>query len=392
MPLSESIRVLHVTEASNAGVGAHVLDLMEGLAPHGVDAHLAYSPNRVDDHFRDRLEQLPRKSCSAIVMKRAPHWSDVAASRAIQQCIDRYGPFDVIHAHSTKAGGLCRVGRIPSRAKVIYTPHGIYSMNPSANGMARRLVRAAERNLADRCHAVIAVSPEEQRHMTDIGIPEEKIKMIANGLKPIQWPSRHQARQELGIDQRAIVFGFLGRLASQKNPLLLIRAFSLIKDVDPSMRLAIVGIGPLEAKCRELAKALHLEGRIDWLGFKTAQQTMPAFDVFVIPSNYEGMPYVMMEAVSLGLPVIATRVGGTSLGIDQGFNGFVVPLNEPQEMAEAMRTLLNPRLRQAMSDAARIKSAEFCYDLMVQRIVEVYFQSLNRDVTKPLTPEAVPLS
>ena len=192
------------------------------------------------------------------------------------------------------------------------------------------------------------------------------------GLRPIQWKTKTEVRNNLEMDSASFVFGFLGRLAKQKNPQMAIRCFAMIASEHPQSRLAMVGTGPLEDDCRRLAVELDVDDRIDWLGFRTANETMPAFDAFLMPSRYEGMPYVMMEAISLGLPVIATKVGGTSLGIDDGDNGFVVPIGDDRAFGNAMNRLLNQCDRVAMREAALKKAETFSVRLMAERTSNAY--------------------
>ena len=379
MLTTNRIKTLHVTEASNAGVGGHVLDLVEGLPKVGCDVHLVYSPRRTDEFFQNRLKQIPNVELTTISMRRGPHWSDLRAARELHQVIRDHGPFDIIHAHSTKAGGLCRTGKIAKEAKIVYTPNGIFSMNPLSNPLASRIVRVAEKRLARKGDRIIAVSPEEEQHMLEIGLPSEKIRMVPNGLRAIEWQDRQTVRNQLNLCQKSLVFGFLGRLAPQKNPLLLIRAFARVRFEPGQVRLAIVGTGPLEDEAKSLADELGISSHIDWLGYKTAPESMPAFDVFVMPSRYEGMPYVMMEATSLGLPVVATKVGGTSLGIDDGKNGFVVPLEDEVALADALQKLIDDEnLRSDLSEGALVKAASFSVDLMVQRTLQIYDECLER--------------
>ena len=372
------MRILHVTEASNAGVGGHIIDLMEGQPEQNCEVHFAYSPRRVDDYFQKRIETLPLDLLTQIPMRRLPHWSDIAASKAILRCIHEHGPFDIIHAHSTKAGGICRIGTIKTQASIVYTPNGIYSMNMTSNAVLRRAIQFVECRLAKQSDAIVAVSPEEQQHMVRIGLPADRIHMVPNGLRPISWPSRASVRMQLGIPEDQLLFGFLGRLVAQKNPQLLLRAFAIVKDI-PAIRLVIVGVGDLESDCRQLARELKIEDQIYWLGYRTAPEAMPAFDVFMMPSRYEGMPYVMMEALSLGLPVVATPVGGTSLAIQNDENGFIVPFDSPEAMANAMRSLSKDNIRATMSTAALHKSRDFSVDLMVERTNDIYQIALQKN-------------
>ncbi len=260
----------------------------------------------------------------------------------------------------------------------MYTPNGIFTMNPTLGRWMRFAVRAVERTLANRSAAVIAVSPEEQQHMLQIGFPVDRVHVIPNGLRQVDWPDRRQVRQAFGYSDEHVVIGFLGRLATQKNPLLMIEAFSRLRG--GASRLALVGTGPLESAVRRLAVRRGVFDRIDWLGYKTAAQIMPAFDIFVMPSQYEGMPYVLMEAVSLGIPTVATRVGGASLSVDHRRNGLLVAPGEAEELAQAIQGLVdNSQMRADFSAAAREKSRQFAVERMVLGTLELYWKVARRN-------------
>lgn len=387
MSMSERrLRVLHITEAALAGVGGHMLDLAEGLPQLGCDVHVLYSARRIDEMIANRLPDLSNVSVEEIEMRRGPHPSDLHAKKAIISYIHRHGPFDIIHAHSTKAGGLARLKSICKFAKVVYTPNGIFTMNPTVGIISFQLAKTIERILGHRSDAIVAVSPEEEQHMLDIGLPRDKVEMIANGLRSIQWRGQAEVRNENQLSEDEFIFGFVGRMAPQKNPLLLLKAFARLQPNDRPLRLAMVGTGPLEHDARQLATGLGIADRVSWLGYKTAEQSMPAFDVFVMPSQYEGMPYVLMEAVSIGMPVVATKVGGTSLSIEHRRNGLVVPLENPEELARSLQRLVDsPDLCAEFSSTAIEKSAEFSVDRMVRKTFQLYCKLLGRDVhSEPL--------
>ena len=374
----DALRVLHVTEAACAGVGGHVLDLVEGLPRHNCELHLIYSPDRIDEPFQARVSDNQVAKFFTINMRRAPRLHDFQLARRIKSYIQQHGPFDVIHAHSTKAGGLTRFPFFSFQSKNVYTPNGIFTMNPTLGSIPRFIAKRIELTLARKSHAIIAVSPEEKQHMLEIGLPASKVKMIANGISQRDWPSKQVTRHELGLDPSAIVIGFLGRLANQKNPTLMIEAFARLHAAN-NVRLVMVGTGPLEKHCRQLSERLGLESRIDWLGFKTAEQAMPAFDVFVMPSQYEGMPYVMMEAMSIGLPIVATQVGGTSIGIEDGVNGFVVPRSDSDTLATRLQHLIdNQQTRLGFSEASKQRAMQFSVAQMVIRTRELYDSLLSR--------------
>ncbi len=351
-----------------------MLDLAEGLKQRGCENHLIYSDRRLDTSFADRLAKFSGEQSLSVSMRRMPHWSDFHARNQIVRYIAKNGPFDIIHGHSTKAGGLTRLKQIARSAKVVYTPNGIFTMNPTNGAVVSMAARWIEKWLANRSAAIIAVSPEERDHMRNIGLPANQVHFIPNGLRAIAWPAKTQVRKVLGIADDVVTIGFLGRLASQKNPLLMIEAFSRLRSIgDERVRLLMVGDGPLQSKARKLADQHGVSDRIDWLGYRTAQQSMPAFDVFVMPSRYEGMPYVLMEAVSSGIPIVATRVGGASMSIDHGSNGYLVPTEDPAALADAIQKLVDqPSLRSEFSAAALKKSAEFAVEKMIERTHQLY--------------------
>lgn len=374
-----NLKILHITEAACAGVGGHMLDLAEGLDQLGCENHLIYSEHRVDESFRGRAANFSKHRKMALAMRRMPHWSDVKAKTKIGRYIKEHGPFDIVHGHSTKAGGLTRLKGVARGAAVVYTPNGIFTMNPTNGRFVSAFARKVELWLAQKCAAIIAVSPEERNHMLSIGLPPNRIHFIPNGLRSIAWPNREQVRRNLGLAEHVLAIGFLGRFASQKNPLLMIEAFARIRSPnDRPLRLLMVGDGPLTAQTRELANKLRVADRIDWLGYRTAQETMPAFDIFTMPSRYEGMPYVLMEAVTNGIPVVATQVGGASLSVDHGRNGFLVPPENADDLATALQQLVDqPVLRADFAVACRKKSAEFAVDKMIARTFELYCEILG---------------
>jgi glycosyltransferase involved in cell wall biosynthesis len=174
------------------------------------------------------------------------------------------------------------------------------------------------------------------------------------------------------------VVGFLGRLSPQKNPLLLVDAFAKLAPRHPDAMLAIAGDGPLEAEAREAERALGLTGRIVWLGFRRPVDVMPGFDVFALPSRYEGLPYVLLEAVAAGLPIVSTPVGGSETVIDNDGNGIITAAT-PEDFAAGLGRLLGDRaLRHRMAASAREKAGQFTITRMVDRTLDVYASACER--------------
>lgn len=176
-----------------------------------------------------------------------------------------------------------------------------------------------------------------------------------------------------GIRSKRVVY--LGRLEPEKNPLLLLEAFARFEKEYPEYQLEYYGAGSLEEELRRRAKELRIEGKVVWHGFRQdAKQRITDAGMFVLPSNYEGISNAMVEALAMGLPVIATDcpIGGAASYIHDGENGLLVPIKDAEKMAEAMKRLAGePGLAAKLSENARRLRDECPVDKVADRLLEI---------------------
>lgn len=155
----------------------------------------------------------------------------------------------------------------------------------------------------------------------------------------------------------------VGRFNEQKNFQLLIKAFSIVTKELPEYKLVIYGTGPTQSKCIELAEKLRISDKIVFAGFtNNIKEKIRKSALFVLPSDYEGIPNALMEAMALGIPCVATdcRGGGAKLLIGNNKNGIIVSPNSPGEMATAMQDVLtNKTLSRQLSQNGAIYMKEF---------------------------------
>jgi glycosyltransferase involved in cell wall biosynthesis len=382
------LRVLMVVESAAGGTGRHVLDLCDGLIARGCEVHLIHSTRRIDQPFRDRLTTIKGLHHQGLPLRTCPHPADLAATLAIRRYLQTLGPFDAAHGHSSKGGALARLAALGLRPRVpaFYTLHGLIMMDPGLPCYKSLVYSAVELGLGLATSRIIAVSPEESRAATRMGLGRSKVTLIPNGIGPQQLTPRLEARHTLGIDTErdrdATVIGFVGRLVSQKAPDTLLKAFATTAQVAPGARLAMVGSGPLEPTLRKLTLQLGIVNKVLWLGERDARTVLAGFDVFALPSRKEGLPYVALEAMVAGLPVVATQSAGVEILIDPGVSGAVVPTDDPSSMALALIGLVNdPNRRLAYSHAARQRAARFTVDAMVDRTLETYLSAVSMTKT-----------
>ncbi len=373
-------RVLLVLEASG-GAGRHVIDLARGLSGMGHEVHLVYSGTRMDQRFANEIKMAATMRHIRIDMRRAPHPSDLLAIKRLRAYLARFGPFEIVHGHSSKGGALARLAAIGQHAIRVYTPHAFRTVDPSLNPLLGLTYRGIERLLYQITDGIILVSEEEREHAIACGLSTDKLFVVHNGIQPVNSPKRGEVRKRLGLNDNNVYLGFVGRFVPQKDPKRLISAFASLASRFPDLCLLMVGDGPLAPKLYQLVERLGLNGRIRWLDNEYGPDIMPAFDIFVMPSLYEGFPYVLVEAAATGLPIVATPVGGTRALIREGVNGFIV--DNFENLAQTIARLVeDPLLRRKMGEASRQIAGAYTVENMVIQTCAVYEELLSRRVAK----------
>lgn len=237
------MRLMLVTEPSGGGSGRHVIDLAMGLKARGHEVCLVYSPVRSEARFEAEAADLGLWRLESIPMARAVGPGDAKSAAALRQLIRAHGPFDVLHAHSSKAGALLRTVA-PANAARVYTPHALRTMDPTLGKVGRLVYGGIEWSLARfLSDAIIAVAPEEARHAEDVGFPKDSLHTVVNGVDAGPPVDRAAVRASLGLDATAIVVGFVGRLCEQKDPLKFVKAVRIAQARDSRIRGVMLGDG-----------------------------------------------------------------------------------------------------------------------------------------------------
>ena len=206
----------------------------------------------------------------------------------------------------------------------------------------------------------------------------DKLSTIYNGVDLARFSETHpeKIRKEFNIPDHVPVVGTVGNLSHKKGIPYLLDAIGLIVLAYPNAKFLLVGQGPLEEEMKE--KAIHVAARqqIIFTGPRSdIPDLMSAMDIFVLASLFEGLPNVLLEAMALGKPVVATKVGGIPELIESKGDGILVPPQDPEELAKAVLTLLeNPAKAKAMGErgAEKIKN-HFLLDRMIDQYDHLYY-------------------
>ena len=369
------LRIALVVEAAGGGVAVHIADMVRGLrAIGGIEIHLIVPQGaRLDAAVINEEVVAQCDTFHRLPMHRSIGGSDVVAFAQLFRRLRVINPH-IVHSHSSKAGALARLCIGPW--KQVYTPHAVYTLNPYLPRAQRRFYGLIERFLGVlRSDRVIAVSVDEARHLQEVlRIPAKRVETIFNGIPAAALMPRVDARAALGLPHDAVVVGFVGRLDFQKGVDRLARIAQSMLDRKLN-QVVFAAIGPGDFVAAAGMSAENIPANLRVLGLiPQARRYFSAFDIFALPSRYEGFPYVALEAVAAGIPIVSTRVSGAAELIDAEQSGLAVPNEEDTSLfADAIAALVqDPHAREYMSRNCERAAQRFSCSAMLERTVDLY--------------------
>ena len=352
------MRIALVTEASSGGVGRHVDLLARGLRDLGEAVEVFFSPHRSAPWFQRNLAQAGVPTAEVDIYRRVG-LHDLRSLVDLRRRLSAGEPFDVIHGHSSKAGALVRA--LPASMGLrVYSPHAFVTLDDSLPRPVRLGYELAERCLARRTDLLLATSKDERRESLRLGYDPKRVLLVANGIDPPDFMDRQAARAELLIPAGAVCLGFIGRFTAQKRPLRLLESVRALP-ADLPIHVAMIGSGELAQEVTGAIAAYGLGSRVTVHGSDVAWRYMSAFDLLLMTSAYEGMPYVLIEALHAGLPIITDPIGGVEELVRHGCNGFVAPKGAAVDTLarHVLALATDSELRTAMGAQSLAMSAVF---------------------------------
>lgn len=378
-PRTGPIRILQVLEATIGGTKRHLLDLCALLDPEQFHITVACPTIRSEPHgdtsfVSDLLEA--GISVEPVPLVRRIHPIEDARSLWKLIRIVRRGRYDIIHAHSSKAGFIGRQAALfDSRARVVYSPHGFYFLN-FENRFKLTVFKFIERLAGLSTDMLIALSRgEREAALREKIVAPKRLQLIENGIAQVANVPRNEARSLLGVAQDIPVVGTISRFTPQKAPMDIIEAVASLIQGRSNLQFLWFGDGELRQEVEAEIARRGLGANIRLLGYRSdARSLLPALDVFILASRWEGLPYTIMETMDAGVPVVATDVIGTQDFIDSGRNGVLIPPGYPGRLASAVNDLLTRPEYAVMiaNNAASDVGSRFNRAEMVRRTAAAY--------------------
>lgn len=254
--------------------------------------------------------------------------------------------FDIVHTHSSKTGVLGRLAAKLAKVPVIvHTVHG-FPFDSTKNKILRGIYALLELAGALVSDKIICLHEDDKNIcIKKLGIPDNKIEVLRNGVDlcrffPADSSSKNSIKQELGISENQLVVGMIGRLWEQKNPHALISsAIDLLQNRDDVVFL-FIGEGELESELK--LRARSYDKHIRFLGWRNdTERILRVFDIFCLPSKWEGMPLAIIEAMASGLPCVVSDIPGNKHLIEHGKNGSLFSLLRETELTPCLSELLD---------------------------------------------------
>jgi glycosyltransferase involved in cell wall biosynthesis len=336
-----------VLQPQDGGVAAHVLQLAAGLTRRGWQVEVATPPaSSIAEPLREAGVPVHE-----LALVRDPGRADLAAVRALR-ALDREHGYGLVHGHSSKAGALVRAA-LPDSRRLLYTPH-CFAFAARFDRVRRLAYRAIEQAAVPRSAAIVAVCDWERREAAQLWGAEPRVHRIPHGVGACG--GAEPDPQLVAFKGDRPLAGMVSVLRPQKDPLFAIRAVArLAASGRLPGRFAIVGNGPIEGEVRDEIDRLGVHEHVRWFPYGGAVDPyLAALDLFVLPSAWEAMPLSLLEAMSCGLPILATGVGGTPEVVTDGVTGRIVPHGDELELAVVLRELLSDAgLRARLGAAGR---------------------------------------
>ncbi|MCL5104503.1 MAG: glycosyltransferase family 4 protein [Armatimonadetes bacterium] len=263
---------------------------------------------------------------------------------------------DVTHTHLSTASLL---GALAAKLAGIPSVAHVHGLNSAA--------------CFKRSSLVIAVSKAVKRHLCAQGLPENRVRVVHNGVdmdKFFPMPI-DDVKREQGFDPETPIFGVFGRLSSEKGQRVAIEAFALLLKDAPTARLILTGDGNDRPALEDLVRSLGIEARVRFVGFvPDIRGLIAACDAVIVPSLKEGFGLVAVNAMAMERPVVATTVGGLPEIVLDSETGFLNPPNDPKSIARSLMLLVQDKpLSERMGRQGRIRARE-CFEIKA-RIGEV---------------------
>ncbi|MBI3948855.1 MAG: glycosyltransferase [Acidobacteria bacterium] len=295
----------------------------------------------------------------------------------------RHHPIDILHFNLPDPYA-CRFAILAARLagvpRIVTTNH-LPTMSPDSYTWKGKLVLRITQPCVDL--TIVESQINRQAALSNYKLDPAKTVTVFHGIDVTRFDRQFDRKvilQELRLPPAPTIIGTVGRLTPQKAHHIFLEAAALVKKSCERIKFIIVGDGELRQELERRAQQLGLNEEVLFTGYcRDVPRLLSVFDIFVLSSEFEGLPLSILEAMAAGRPIVATRVDGVPEAVVEGETGLLVPPRDPAALATAILKLFqNPPLAQAMGQAGRRRvEAMFAQDRMVAQTEQLYSRALE---------------
>jgi len=383
-------RVIHViTRFDKGGSAENTYLTAVGLDREAYEVQLVIGPSdesgmgpRERACVEENLDRLRARGVKILTLadlvRRVSPVNDLKALFALWRLFRKERP-RIVHTHTSKAGILGRwAAWFAGVPVIVHTPHGHVFWGYFGPAITRFFILLEKLSALVTDRLVMLTDQERRDHLRAGVAPEQMFITIHSGVDLGRFATaqgeRERARASLGIPLEAFAVGTVGRLTAIKGPRVLIDAARAVINRHPETVFVFLGAGELLEELQGQAAALGIGANVRFAGWQPdVAGIMSAFDCFAFPSINEGMGKALVEAMALGKPVVASRIGGIIDLVNDGVNGFLVPPADPQALAERILFLMeSPETGRRMAAKAAETAAAYGSAAMVLKLETLY--------------------
>ncbi|MFC0216467.1 glycosyltransferase family 4 protein [Paenibacillus chartarius] len=350
---------------------------MQWFQEQGWEVHVAARGN-LELPYTDRKFDLP--------FHRSPfRLHNVKAYRELKSIMNEQ-QYDIVHCHTPVGGVLARLAARAARrkgTKVLYTAHGFHFCKgaPLPNWLVYYPIEKLLARFTDR---LLTINAEDYRRAVDDRFGAVRIEHVhgvgvnTDRFKPLTPERKLEARAARGYAPDDVLMFYAAEFNKNKNQQLLLQALSQVKQELPHAKLLLAGVGPLQETAKTLAKQLGIAEQVEFLGYRTdIDELLPLCDIAVASSLREGLPVNIMEAMSCGLPVVATHNRGHDELVRDGVNGYLVAPGDHILMAGRLKELaMSAQQRKRMGDESLRRVERYSLNRVRAEMTEIYTRCL----------------
>lgn len=363
------LKVIQVSSDTNiGGAGKCVLTFLEFFDRKRFDVSVVVPSGSL---LIPHIKELSVKAFEIDAMKDKSF--DIKAVRELVKIFKREKP-DIVHAHASMSA---KIAAKLCGCKVVYTRHSVFEPSPRlTKGIGKLLAGLANNSTADK---IIAVAEAAKDNLTATGVDEKKITVLLNGVKPLERLSetaRAALRKSLGISPDEKVISIMARLNEVKGHKYFVEAAKIVKEAGIKSKFLIAGTGEMEDSIKKQIDKENLGDTVKMLGF--VEDISGLVNITDIQANCsfgtEATSLSLLEGMSLGVPAVVTSFGGNPGVIKDGVNGFLVPVNDSEKMAEKLISLINDEelYKKMQENCLDVYNKKFTAKVYARNIEEVY--------------------